>query len=271
MQTSKASIRIPEQFTGVNGLGAAQGVYTASNSNRWVSAMLGVLLLVSAALTGIYGFFDASVQVARYGPVLFDKTFVMPLIIAALLFLAGLLLSINAALNWNKCVVLYEQGLAYNDQSGVQTWTWREVEWFYTFITKRYTSGIYSGTSYVYTLRKANGARLVLDNKFKQIELIGNSINKKVAPLQYERLIQSLRSEQTVTLGKLSISSENISINKKSYSWGEVENVGLRRGYISIHKKNGGWFSGASAPVHDIPNLDALLAVVEHYATIKTG
>jgi hypothetical protein len=188
-----------------------------------------------------------------------------------LMLLFGILAAVNAFLNWNKSAVVYEKGLAYSDNKGLQTWGWQEVELFYVAITKHYHNGIYTGTTYLYTLKKADGSRLKLDNKFKQIEALGRLAGQKVAPYQYDRLLQKLRNGQTVQLGPIAIDKESIAVGKKTYPWNEVEQVGIQKGYMSIKKKAGGWFSGASAPVSAIPNLDALFAVVNQIVKVKAG
>ena len=271
MQFQNPPVQVPEQFASVYGLGTPLEVYLVGAANRWVSAIFGVILIGGAGLAVIYGIYDTSVQVAKYGPVMFSKTIVPPLIIAAVMLLFGVLAAVNAFLNWNKSAVVYEKGLAYNDTKGIQTWGWQEVEWFYVAITKHYHNGIYTGTTYLYTLQKADGSRLKLDNKFKQIEALGRLAGQKVASYQYDRLLHRLRSGQTVQLGPIAINKDSITVGKKAYPWDEVEQVGIQKGYVSIKKRGGGWFSGASAPVSAIPNLDALFAVVNQIVKVKTG
>jgi hypothetical protein len=271
MQFQNPLSQVPEQFESVYGLGTPLGIYPVGVANRWVSAIFGVILIGGAGLAAIYGMYDTSVQVAKYGPVMFSKTIIPPLIIAALMLLFGILAAVNALLNWNKSAVVYEKGLAYSDNKGIQSWGWHEVEWFYVAITKHYHNGIYTGTTHLYTLQKLDGSRLRLDNKFKQIEALGRFVSQKVAPYQYDRLLQKLRSGQTVQLGPIAINKDGIAVGKKSYPWNEVEQVSIQKGYVSIKKRAGGWFSGASAPVAAIPNLDAFFAVVNQIVKVKTG
>ena len=271
MQFQNPPSQVPEQFESVYGLGTPLGVYSVGAANRWVSAIFGVILVGGAGLAAIYGMFDMYVQVAQYGSVMLSKTIVPPLIIAALMLLFGLLTAFNAYLNWNKSVVVYEKGLAYSDNKGIQSWGWHEVEWYYVAITKHYYNGIYTGTTYLYTLQKVDGSRLKLDNKFKQIEALGRFVGQKVAPYQYDRLLQKLRNGETVQLGPIAINKDSIAMRKKTYSWDEVEQVGIQKGYVSIKKRDGRWFSGASAPVAAIPNLDAFFGIVNQIVKVKTG
>jgi hypothetical protein len=271
MQSQNPPAQVPEQFIGVYGLGAPTDVYPVGASNRWISAIFSVLLIGGAGLAVIYGIYDTYVQVAKHGPVMFSRAITVPLIVAGLLLLFGILAAVNAYQSWNKSVVVYEKGLAYSDNKGIQTWGWHEVEWFFFSITKHYHNGIYTGTSYLYTLQKADGSKLKLDNKFKKVEALGQLVGQKVAPIQYDRLLQKFRSGQTVVLGPIAISKDCITMGKKNYPWGEVEQVGIQKGYMNIKKKGGGWFSGASSPVSTIPNLDALFAVVNQIVKVKAG
>lgn len=271
MQAQNAPVQVPEEFIGVYGLGVPVDVYPATAWNRWVSAIMGVLLLGGAGLVGIYGLYDSYVQVSKYGSVMLSETIAVPLIIAGFLFLFGIWAVVNAYQSWNKSIVVYEKGLAYSDNKGVQTWGWHEIEWFFVSITKHYHNGIYTGTTYLYTLQKTDGSKLRLDNKFKKIQMLGQLVGQKVAPLQYDKLLQKLRNGQTVVLGPVAINKDNITIGKKCYLWSEVEQVGIQKGYVSIKKKGGGWFSGATSPVSAIPNLDALFAVVNQIVKVKAG
>lgn len=270
MHFQTTSAQLPEQFTSIYGLGTPIEVYSTSPANRWVSAILGVLLIGAAGLAALYGIYDTTVQVAKYGPVMFNKTIILPLILAAVMFFLGLLTALNAYQNWNKAVVTYEKGLAYYDNKGLQTWGWQEVEHFYIAITKHYHNGIYTGTTYLYTLQKADHSRLKLDHKFKQIEALGQLIGQKVASYQYDKLLKTLRNGQTAQLGAVQLSKESFTVGKKNYLWEEIEQIGIQKGYLSVKKKGGGWFSGASAPVSAIPNLNALFAVVDQIIKVKT-
>jgi len=268
---SQYQSNMPDQFVNLYGLGSLQAIYPVGVSNRWVSAIVGVFMLVAGGLVAVYGLFDSSLQVAKYGPVMFSKTIIGPAIIAAFLVLFGILAAWNAFQNWKKSVAVYQSGLAYADNGGVQIWNWAEVEWLYTAITRHYRNGFYTGTTYTYTLQKSNGSKLRLDNKFKQIEALGRFINQKVAPFQYERLLQQIRNGQTAVLGQISISINGLTLNKKSYAWSDVENIGIKNGMITVKKKEGGMFSGVTVTVASTPNIDALFAVVDQFVKVKPG
>jgi hypothetical protein len=268
---STTSLQVPEQFAGIYGLGSPLQVFPAGQSTRWVSAIGGVIFLGIAGLAILYGLYDTFVQTTQNGPVKLGETLFPALIISGFFGLFGLMMAINAYLNWNKAVVLYQNGLAYNDSKGVQTWNWQDVDRFFVAITKHYYNGIYTGTTHQYTLQKADGTKLKLDNKLQKVETLGTAIGRGVAPAQYQKLVTAIRNGQTVALGPIAISNDGVAFGKKVYPWKDVEQVGIQKGYVSVKKRGGGWFSGASAPVAAIPNLDALLAVVDQVVKIKAG
>lgn len=270
MQTI-GSIQVPEQFSSVVGLGVPTGVFSPGTRSRWGSAISGVLLLGGSVLAVLGGLYYAYDQTQQHGPAVLQRTITAPLIIALCMFALGAYLAFSAFMNWSKVVVLYERGLAYHDRKGVQVWRWEEMEYFFMAITKHYTNGVYTGTTYVYTIQKTDGSKLALTNVFAKIQDLGNVIQKNVFPIQYQRIVQALKLGQGVALGPIVLSQNGIVVEKKSYPWTDVEQVGIQRGFVSVKKKNGGWFSGASTRVAAIPNLEAMLAVVDQIVKVKTG
>jgi hypothetical protein len=270
MQTS-ISQQLPEQFSSVMGLGVPVGIFAPSKTSRWGSAIFGMLLLGGSALTVLGGIFYAYDQADKHGSAFFQRAIGTPLIIAAIMFVIGAALAYSAFNNWNKAAVLYEKGLAYQDNKGMQMLRWEEIVYFFFSITKHYRNGVYVGTTYIYTLQKADNSRVLLNNALAKVQDLGNAIEKAVFPIQYQRIVEQLKLGQPVSLGPVLLNKDGIGIGKKSFVWPEVEQVGIQNGYINVKKKNGGWFSGASIPVSSIPNLQAMLAVVDQIVKVKPG
>ena len=270
MQTM-GSIQVPEQFSSVVGLGVPMSIFAPGARSRWASAIFAVLLMGGSVLTVLGGLYYAYDQTEKHGPAVFQKVIGAPLILALCLFGFGIFLALTAFFNWNKAAVLYEKGLAYNDRKGVQVWRWEDVHYFFIAITKHYTNGIYTGTTYVYTLQKTDGSRLVLNNTLGKVQDLGGAIQQKVFPIQYQRMVDVVKQGQWLNLGPIMLNKDGIKMDKKVYTWAEVEQVGIQRGYVSVKKLNGGWFSGASTPVAAIPNLDPFLAIVDQIVKVKAG
>ena len=270
MQTS-GSIQVPPQFSSVIGLGAPIRVFLPSAGQRWGSAIFGALFLGGSLIVALWGLYSTFDQVNKHGPAVFQKTIITPAIFTLIMVVIGIFLLWSAVNNWNKAVVLYQKGLAYNSFKGVQDWRWEDVHYFFLSITKHYYNGVPTGTTHIYTMQKADGSRLVLSDTFSKVEELGDAIQKNVFSFQYERIVNMIKQGQPVVLGPIMLNKDGIQMDKKMYAWGEVEQIGIQRGLVSIKKRGGGWFSGASTQVARIPNLNPLLAVVDQIVKVKAG
>ncbi len=270
MQSSQP-VQLPEAFSSVFGLGALVAYYPVSKWNRAGSLAAGLVFFLGGGLAGLFGLYYAYTQSQQYGPAVFMNNLLPFAIGAGISILLGLFGLWAAYDNWNRAVVLYTDGLAYHDNKGLQTWRWDEVAAFFFSITRHYTNGIYTGTTYVYTLHKTDGAKLSLDNKYGKDDIpkLGSAIEQAILPIQYKRAADAYNAGQMVTFGPVAISKEGITISKKTYPWDEVAKISLENGMLSVAKKGGGWFSGASAPVSSIPNVAVLLTIIDQIIGIN--
>lgn len=236
-----------------------------------VSLVLAVFLLGGAALLVLYGVYEAYIWSQQYGPAMIDDKLTGPLIIAGIMFLFGGWAGWSAYSNWNKSLVIYDRGFAYRDRKGIQTWQWINVTSITAAITRHYTNGIYTGTTHVYTLYNNQSEKIVLNDSFKKVEEVAGIIENNVYPLLYERAVQVYNSGQTLTFGPVAINKGGILIGKKNYPWTEVKQVSINNGYVKVSKKDGGWFSGASAAAAAIPNLKIMLSIVNQVVGVQAG
>jgi len=263
--------QLPEAFSSVFGLGTPVAFFPASRGARWGNLIAGLLFLFGSFAAVVFGAFTTYANYQRYGPAVIGQDLGTPLIIAAIAFVIGAGTLWTAYRNWNRAVALYSSGLAYNDNKGLQTWRWEEVDQFLSAITRHYTNGVYTGTTYVYTLRKADNTKLVFDNRLNKVQDLGPLIERAVTPTLYKRAADAYNAGQTVTFGPIAISKEGVTIGKKVYPWAEVAQVSINQGFVQVSKKGGGWFSGASASAATIPNLNVLLSIVDQIIGVKTG
>jgi hypothetical protein len=262
---------LPEAYRSVSGLGALQDYFPIRQLNRWGGVLfLGVLLAAGAAVLA-YGVYEAYVWSQRYGPALIDDKLTIPLLLASALFLLAMLVAWTVIFSWNKSVALYERGFVARDRKGFQTWRWEDVTRLYAAVTRHYANGIYTGTSHVYTLVDAQGKRLVLNDSYARVEELGKLIDQKTLPILYERASGQYNAGHNLPFDRVTISKSGIQVGKKAYPWGEIEQVSVRRGILRVAKKDGSWFSGASAPVSAIPNLRVLLSMIDQIVGIKTA
>ncbi len=261
--------QIPEAFISVIGLGAPRGYFPVKKWNRWGSLVFFFIFLAGAVLVFLYGIYDTYVAYQQHGPAMIDDKLTVPLVIAVILFALGALAGWSAYTNWNKGVVAYERGFAYNDRKGLQIWGWENVVSMTSAITRHYTNGIYTGTTHVYTLYNRQNQRLVLSDTIGKVEDLAKHIDENIFPLLYAHVADQYNAGQSIVFGPVAISKMGIVIGKKTYPWTDVKEVSIHQGVLKVSKKDGGWFSGASAAASTIPNLRVLLTIIQQVVGLK--
>lgn len=263
--------QVPEAFISVIGLGASRGCFPAKKSSLWGNLIFFIVLLAGSFLVAVFGVYDTYIAVQQHGPAMIDDKLFGPLGIAFILFAIALLLGWSAFNNWKKGVVIYDRGFAYNDRKGIQIWRWEDVVSMTSAITRHYTNGIYTGTTHVYTLFDRQNKRLVLADSIGKIEDLAKDIDGNIFPLLYSRASDQYNAGQALVFGPVAISKMGIVIGKKTYPWTDVKEVSIQKGILRVSKKDGGWFSGATASASVIPNLRVLLTIIHQVVGLKTG
>jgi uncharacterized protein DUF6585 len=263
--------QLPEAFSSVFGLGTPVAFFPAGKGARWGGLSAAIIFLLGSFVVVGVGLFTTFSDVQQYGPAMLSKDIGAPLIFGGVLFLIALFAGWYAYTNWNRAVAVYSNGFAYNDNKGLQTWHWEEVDQFLAAITRHYTNGIYTGTTYTYTLRKADGGKVVFDNRIKKVQDLGPMIERATTPNLHKRAVDAYNVGQTVLFGPVALNKGGITFGKKSYPWSEVAQVSINKGILQVSKKGGGMFSGASAAASTIPNLAVLLSIVDQVVGVKAG
>jgi hypothetical protein len=266
------SLQIPEAFTSVIRMGGAVAVYPIRKAKRWGGVIGTVLFVGGGVLLFVYTIVNAYLRWEKFGQAVIINSLMPPLIISIVLMIIGVFVAWTAFNNWKKAAVVYRDGLAYRDRKGVQTWRWDEVESFTSQVTKHYTSGIYTGSSHIYTLLKNDGGKLVFDDAIEDVEALAGKVREKVFPLLYQINADLYNNGQQCVFGPVKISKGfGIQIKKKTYAWDQVGEVRIQKGVLSVKKKDGKWFSGASVPAASIPNLEVLLSIINQVVGVQSG
>ena len=263
-------LEIPAQFSTLMGMGTPQAVFKGkvSLTARLIFAVFFALGGGAALLYALYIFCQRWGR--YYPPVIFE---------AALPYLIGAVVAfgIVIVLLWGvyslrkKAVVVYDNGFAYSDRKSVKTWQWEQVDLVYMNVVRHYTNRIYTGTSHTYTLHSMNGDKVVFNDSLQDVESLYNFVQNYSFQLRYGRYADAYNAGNVVHFGQVSISKTGgIQIGKKAYPWDDIQQVGINKGVLSVKKKDGGWFSGASATAGSIPNLYVLLSIIDQLVGLKT-
>jgi hypothetical protein len=264
-------LQIPEVFNSVTGVGAPRVYFPVKKWNRWGNLIICLVLLAAAALVLLYGIYVTYLAYQQNGPVMIDDKLPVPLGITLVLAVFGGLAGWGAYASWRKGALVCERGFAYNDRRGLQVWNWEDVVSMRAAITRHYTNGIYTGTTHVYTLFNRQNQRLVFGDSIGKVEELVKLIDESIFPRLYEQAAGQYNAGQTIVLGPVAISKEGITISRKTYPWSDVKEVSIHHGILKVSRKDGGWFSGASASASTIPNLRILLTIIHQLVGLKAG
>lgn len=262
--------QLPEAFQAVFGLGGVKTFYPIKGTHKIGNVIFGLIFLAMGGALFVYAIYEAWVTYQTMGPALVWNNFWAPALIGSILGSLSLIGFWGAYNNWNKAIVLYENGIAYNDRKGLRAWRWDEIASITSTITKHYTNGIYTGTTHNYTLIHNQGEKINFNDGFGKVEDLANAIREQIFPLLYKKAADAYNSGQTVVFGQLSISRDGgLQMGKKTYPWAEIKQVSIEQGYIKVAQKGGGWFSGAAVMAGATPNLDVALSLINQLVGIK--
>lgn len=262
---------IPNQFSDVFGMGAPVQVYKAKSLVTEIIILL--LLFGGAAGAFLYaGYIFWNKWGVYYPPVVFQEMLPWGIggVIAGLIGLAVVWTAYNKR---KKAAVVYQNGMAYSDRKGVRAWRWEDFYNLTAAVTRHYTNGIYTGTTHNYTLVNKLGENLTLNDTFKEVESLYDHIEKNTFDLRYARVADAYNNGQPVSFGSAVAISKTggVKIGKKVYPWEEIEQVAINKGVLSVKKRGGGWFSGATVPASAVPNLHVLLSIINQIVGVRAG
>jgi len=266
----KKSQELPQQFSSLMGMGNPVEIFPAKHI--LINSIMAVLFLLGSGIPLMYALSIVWQRWGRYYPPAVYQAVLPWLISFAALLGIALLIGWRTFLNRKKAAVVFINGFAYSDHKGVQTWRWDQIQDLTAYVIRHYTYFIYTGTTRKYTLLKSTGEKLVLNDSLKNLETFYSLVENNTLQLRYQRLAEDYNNGKTVAFGPVNIGKKlGIQIGKKAFPWEEIKEVAIHNGILSIKKKDGGWFSGASAQAGKIPNLHVLLSIINQILGLQTG
>ncbi|MFN8478264.1 MAG: DUF6585 family protein [Kouleothrix sp.] len=188
--------------------------------------------------------------------------------------LGGLLLALGLWAFWTSIrqrgmqVQVFPDGLAYTARGATEVVRWDDVSEVLQQVTKHYTNGVYTGTTHVYTLRRAGKPELKFNDALQNVEQLGTTIQEETYKRLLPRAIAAYNDGATLHFGKLSVSKQGLSNSKETLPWAGIKGVKLEKGIISVSKE-GKWLNWASASVAQTPNIFVFTALVDAIVGIK--
>ncbi len=187
-----------------------------------------------------------------------------------LLLLFGLLF-LGVALYYFLQPVIYRSwhvyvctgGFVFRRGNKIEAFRWDQIEAMWQAVTKRYTNGIHTGTTHKYTVRRKDGGQVIFNDRFTDVEELGNTISHEITNYQMPQAINAYNAGNTVPFGPLSISMQGISNGKELLPWSQVKDIDVKQGVVTV-KKEGKRLNWSSVRVTQVPNVFVLMALINY-------
>jgi hypothetical protein len=218
-------------------------------SSRQVSSFVGGAIMVVAGIAIV--FFD---MVQRHPSGLFA--------------LGGVLLALGMWAFWTGIrerglqVLVFPDGLTRTARGTTEVIRWDDITEVLQQVTKHYTNGVYTGTTHVYTVRRAGKPDLMFNDALKNVEQLGNTIQQEIYKRLLPRAIATYNAGGVLHFGKLSVSLQGLSNGKETLAWSDVKGIKLDKGMIAVSKQ-GKWLNWSTATVAQTPNVFVFMALVD--------
>jgi hypothetical protein len=260
------------RFVGVSGLGPLLSQHPMSRNGRLGSVFLALVCFAATPLM-------VNLTAERYdlatntdSPVFVNTSpwyIYWPAALGAVLLLLGIWLLFTMARNWKTAAAVYEQGLALSDPSGLRQFRWDAVDEVRQSVTKYYRNGVHTDTIYVYTVRTHDGRTLKFNNRFAQIQALGDAIQRNVSAALLPRYVQALNSGQRLSFGPLAIDRQGLYAGDKSLPWAEIEAVEIQNGAIAIKNAAGDWCNWAPVKLAQVPNFWVFYEIISYLTKME--
>ncbi len=174
----------------------------------------------------------------------------------------GVWLVYMAIVDRNNRQLLYEHGLIDLHRGKAQVLRYDRMTAVWQRVTRHYRNGFHTGTTYYYRI-KTDDAEAI-----SSYQVVGERVQDEVTRRLMPQVAQTYNSGGDVAFGPLTLNKQGLTSKKGTLLWEEIKGVEVRRGYIFIQKKDGGWFNWTNTSVETIPNLFIFLSLIDQICGI---
>jgi len=160
-------------------------------------------------------------------------------------------------------IYVYERGfILATTPDTPDVWRWSDIDTVFQKIVVQRVYGMTTGTTYLYTVNRNDGARLKLTNFWTDIEKLGRHINIHVGGALLPAMRRALAAGQGVQFGDIVIDRTGVTGKKGKVSWAEVKAVDTAAGYVRVSVQ-GKFFALSSTRAAKVPNLPLFFALTK--------
>lgn len=128
--------------------------------------------------------------------------------LAVLRLVTAVWIVVDAVRSRDKHVYICPGGLLYQHSGKTEAIRWNQVESFWQHVVRRYSYGIQTGTTHLYTLRRNDGATFKFNDQIYNVETPGNTIARETTRSLLPRCIAAYQAGQTITFGQISLNQQ---------------------------------------------------------------
>jgi hypothetical protein len=156
-------------------------------------------------------------------------------------------------------------GLVFLKGSTALPFRWDQVAFVWQRITRNYTNGIYTGTTFKFIVRRVDGVEIAITQMFRNGMQLGTQIQRETTNRLTSAALAAVNAGQTLPFGPFSVSRQGLGTSRGVIPWHEVQQVSANRGIVVIQQRGqrrGKTYGGVSK----VPNLYVFFNVANHIA-----
>jgi hypothetical protein len=164
----------------------------------------------------------------------------------------------------DKRAFVCPSGLLYQYQGKSEAIRWDQVEAVWQRVVQRYSYGIKTARTHLYTVRRYDGTTFKFNDQLYNVEALGNTIVRETTRLLQPRYIAAYQAGQTVTFGQISLNQQGVSNGKEQLPWTQIQELKGKGGFISFQQKGSTSLKWTPVQAYKIPNVSTFVALVEY-------
>lgn len=160
-----------------------------------------------------------------------------------------------------------DKGFIFSKGGKAGVFRWEQIESFWEQVTQHKRYGMNIGMTHKYTVRHVDGTEAIFDDKFGNVDKLGETINEEIIRVKLPQAIAAFTDGQVLNFGPISISLQGVSKGKDSLPWDQIKRIYVSGGYFIVdrHKNLISW---ANIEASKIPNVSLLTRLIGHLATL---
>ncbi len=198
---------------------------------HWLAIPTGILLLLLALTSLLYGFFTTWSEVERHGRAMTLETFPLFVLISGLAFITGLIVLISTNRHWNDGVGIYPSGITIHQGKKSNFIPWDSIKRFDTRIKLiKFATSVMDVRSKIILETEENKTFKITDRIADMRELV-QQCREQLLPRLYEKSVQTLREGGQLTFHPYLLANINSLIIKgHPHPWEGIEPIIMNRG-----------------------------------------